>query len=163
MKWNVYLAMIVVLPLLAACSPAILPSATDTESAPDTAAPGETALPGGTAGSEPVIILKRGGGLAGVSDQWTIYADGRIVAGDQTEQQVTPDQVSLLLAGIEALGFFDLEDSYGRGSTCNDCFTYELTVRSGQQVKTVTAVDGAADTPADLLQIVEMITGLVSR
>ena len=163
MKWNVYLATIVVLAFLAACTPASLPSPADAQTGPDTEDPRGTKQPGGGADSDAVIILRRSGGLAGVSDEWTIYADGRIVAGDQTEQQVTPDQVSLLLAGIEALGFFDLEDSYGRGSTCNDCFTYELTVRSGEQVKTVTAVDGAADTPAELLQIVQMITGLVSR
>ncbi len=162
MKWHVTLVMIGMLALLAACAPASLPSPTDTQPGPDTEEPRGTTRPGG-AGSEPVIILKRGGGLAGVADEWTIYADGRIVAGNETEQKVTPDQVSLLLAGIEGLGFFDLENNYGRGSTCNDCFTYELTVRSGERVKTITAVDGAADTPAELLQIVQMITELVSR
>ncbi len=167
---------------LAACNPAagqpVAPSPSATArpqptatriSAPATPPATATALPrvtatavGGQAvpAGEPAIVYRRSGGLTGRLEGWTIYAGGRIV-GPAGERQVPAERVAALLGEIEAAGFFQLADSYGRGSPCRDCFTVELTVRKGDKLKKVTAVMEAADTPVALREVVGKVDELV--
>jgi hypothetical protein len=112
---------------------------------------------------EAMIIYRRSGGFAGVDEQWTIYPDGRITANDGGEWQVTVAQVEQLLRDIEALGFFDLDSRYMPFDTCCDRFTYEITVRSGDRVHTVTTIDAAPNTPPELQQVIAEISRLLAE
>jgi len=108
------------------------------------------------------ILFQRSGGILPSDLQWAIYPDGRVVTGKGEEKSVAVDQVRALLSEIEGMGFFDLDDSYGLSAVCNDCYTYRITVNDGGQVKTVIAVEGAADTPDAVLEIIDAINGLLS-
>lgn len=115
-----------------------------------------------TAIGDAVIIYQRSGGFAGIHEQWTIYPDGRIMAGDGREWRVTPEQVERLLTEIEALGFFEMEGRYMPLNTCCDRFTYEITVRHGDTVNTVTTIDAALDAPPELWCVINVINDLVA-
>jgi hypothetical protein len=108
------------------------------------------------------IVYERSGALAGISERWTIYTDGRIVSDQGQEYSVPPERVSSLLSEIESLGFFEMSDTSGRFSPCRDCFTYRITVSNHGRVRAVMAVDAATDTPAEFWQILERITDLVA-
>ncbi len=103
------------------------------------------------------ILFQRSGGLLPSDLQWAIYSDGRVVTGQGEEKSVSAEQVQTLLAELKGLGFFELQDSYGLSATCNDCYTYSITINDGNRVKTVVAVVGAADTPDTVLAIIEAI------
>jgi len=112
---------------------------------------------------KPVIVFYRMGGFAGVSERWTVYPDGRVVAADGVEKRAAPEQVAALLAEIDRLGFFGLASNYGLGSPCRDCFSCEISVVGpGGSPKTVVAVQGAGDTPPEFLQVVEAIERLLA-
>jgi hypothetical protein len=101
-----------------------------------------------------VIVYERSGGNACVDDVWSIYPDGRIVGvsgSKQASATVTAEEVSAMLKDIDAQGFFKLVST--KHTACRECFTYHITVKSGDQVKTVAAVDGGTDTPTDYWQI----------
>jgi hypothetical protein len=108
-----------------------------------------------------VIEYHRSGGFAGIMESWTFYADGRVTSDDGTVYNLTAEKVSILVNEIEALGFFEMSDSSGLFSDCRDCFTYELTVKSGTRIKSVRAVDGATDTVEGFWEIVERINALL--
>jgi hypothetical protein len=112
---------------------------------------------------EAAITFHLSGGLAGVDETWTIYPNGRVVYPEGEEQNLDAAQVATLLDDIEALGFFEMKDSYGQFSQCNDCFTYTLSVSSGGKVKSVSTKEGASDTPPELLQILAKINSLVIK
>jgi hypothetical protein len=116
---------------------------------------------GRAAMGDAVIIYRRSGGFAGVHEQWTVCPDGQIVTADGREWQVTPEQVEQLLAEIEALGFFEMNNRYMPLDTCCDRFTYEITVRRGDTVKTITTIDAAPDTPPELWRVIDEISRLV--
>jgi hypothetical protein len=137
-----------------------------TEAGPEVSVEGAAAEAAATApargeAGEPVIVFRRGGGLAGRSDEWLIYADGTVQAADGTAQAVAPEAVSALLTGLEALGFFEMEAAYGRDSQCADCYQYEITVVHNGQKKTVATLDAAADAPAVLGQMIAQIQQLI--
>ena len=75
---------------------------------------------------------------------------------------VSADAVSALLTDIEQLGFYKLNDAYGRLSKCNDCYQYQLTVNGPAGSKTVTAVPEAPDMPPALTQIIEKINTVLA-
>ena len=91
-----------------------------------------------------------------------MYPDGRIVSDEGNEQQVQAEKVAALLAEIEALGFLEMRHSYGPLDACCDCFTCQVTIRSGDSIKTVRTVGAAPDTPPELWRVIEQIQRLVS-
>ncbi len=107
------------------------------------------------------IVFHRSGGIAGVDEQWTVYRDGRVVANDGRAWQITAEQVEQLLADIEALGFFQLDNDFTPFDTCCDRFTYSLTVHNDDMVKTVTTIDDAANTPDALWNVLERVNSLL--
>ncbi len=113
--------------------------------------------------SSPVIRMEKSGGIAGIHNTWTIYADGRAFSGSQALTSIPAGQVTSTLAEIQNLGFFEMQDDYLPGSTCADCFQYRITIHAGGVSKTVTALDGDAHTPAKLLQIIDDIDRLVGQ
>ena len=127
-----------------------------TVGATDTPVPPTADATGGVA-----ILFQRSGGILPSDLQWAIYPDGRVVTGKGEETAVAADQVQALLAEIEGLGFWELQDSYGLSAVCNDCYSYRITVNDGGKVKTVVAVEGAADTPDTVLEIIDAINALL--
>jgi hypothetical protein len=97
------------------------------------------------------IVFEKAGGSRCVDQLFGIYPDGRIVGDDGTEQLenlVEPQIVTDLVANLEGLGWFT-DDMYTTWHhPCGECYTYSVTVTSGDESKTVGAVDGGTDAPA---------------
>jgi simple sugar transport system permease protein len=113
-----------------------------------------------------VLTYERNGGSNCIDELYAVYADGRIVGNDGTdviEKQVTPAEVDQLLAAIDARGWFT-DEMYDTWHTpCGQCFGYYITVRYEGQEKTVKAVDGGTDAPADYWQVVSLINGSIPK
>lgn len=147
--------------LLGAC--ALIPSASQVPSTGSTDVQSTAVRAEGTIIPEgAVITFQRSGGLAGKTVVWTIYSDGR-VQSDQGTTQLASGDVSILVAGLKALGIFDLKDSYGGFTNCKDCFTYTLTINADGKTKTITTTDGATDTPAELGKILTLINDFINK
>jgi hypothetical protein len=113
---------------------------------------------------EPVIVFQRSGGLAGVSEQWSIYANGKITTKDGKELKIDPAQVSALLEAIQAAGFYDMKAGPGIGgpSSCKDCYTYQLSVTKDKKAYSLTVQEGAKDIPEAFWKIIEQINNLIA-
>ncbi|MBX3058101.1 MAG: hypothetical protein KF770_16665 [Anaerolineae bacterium] len=174
-EWKNNLIMIAVLLLvfLAACAPPAAPAGD--EPVYQTAEPTEpgakedvaaTAAPAAEGKAEmalegAVLVYERAGGLKSINPtawSWRFYADGRIVGSDGREWQVPPEEIEKLVDDVLALGFTEFQASYIPEDTCCDRVTHTLTVQDGEQVYTVTVLDGA-DAPAELFEAVEMVNG----
>jgi len=69
--------------------------------------------------------------------------------------------VDNLLSGIADRGWFT-DEMYDTWHTpCGQCYGYYLTVYYMGQEKTVKAVDGGTDAPADYWQVVSIINGVI--
>jgi hypothetical protein len=116
----------------------------------------------------PVVMFARGGGLAGLSEQWAIYADGTVTRADAPEGaavvtgHVTAEAVSALVTGLDGLGFFQMQSAYGENDQCADCFQYTISVTRDGMTKTVTTHDAASDAPPEMAQVLALIEGLVN-
>jgi simple sugar transport system permease protein len=103
--------------------------------------------------SKAVIVYERNGGTSCVDELYAIYADGHITSdfGDNNvkKSQVTQPQVSTLLKQIGDLGFFTPDFYTTHHTPCGACFHYSTTVTYQDQTKTVEAVDGGTDAPAN--------------
>ena len=108
---------------------------------------------------QPVVVVRRGGGIAGVNDWWEIYANGEIKSSEGDQPSVSPDRVSQLVDDLDKLGFFEMDESYQ--SACADCFIYEITVNTASQSKTVSTYDPAAGAPPEVAQVVEAVLAFV--
>ena len=113
--------------------------------------------------ADAVIVYEKSGGYAGRTEEWTIYADGRVVSGDGQMGQLPPQEVADLVRQIEAAGFGGWRDAYGSPAACCDRYTYNLTVRLAGQTKTVTTIDAASEEPATLRTILGQVTLLVAK
>jgi hypothetical protein len=110
-----------------------------------------------------VIVFRRSGGIAGLDEEWTLYADGRVVSKDGRQWQTSAEQVSGLLERLDALGFFDLEATTAPVVPCCDRFYYELAVIGNEQTNTVATYDGAPDTPPGVWQAIEAVTNFLDK
>lgn len=175
---RLFLGLMLILFIAAACTPAL---PVDNEMG-ETAAATETAVPAPTetitptdvppgietrTPSEPsslsdtVIIYNRSGGFAGLQQEWTIYADGRIVLPDGSQKQIDPTQVQAVFDTIATANFQSLKASYVPKDTCCDRFTHVITVQTGSEAHTVTTIDQAPDEPAALTAVLQTINELV--
>jgi ribose/xylose/arabinose/galactoside ABC-type transport system permease subunit len=113
-----------------------------------------------------VVAYERNGGPGCIDELYAIYPDGRIVGDDgaqKTENQVEPAQVEKLLSNINDRGWFT-DEMYDTWHTpCGQCFAYHLTVAYQGQEKTVQAVDGGTDAPANYWQVVSAINGIIPK
>ncbi len=97
------------------------------------------------------IVFRRSGGSSCVDQLFGIYPDGRVVGDDGTQQleaQVEPEVVTDLVANLEGLGWFTDEMYTTWHHPCGECYVYSVTVTSGDETKTIGAVDGGTDAPA---------------
>jgi galactofuranose transport system permease protein len=110
------------------------------------------------------LTYERNGGPNCLDELYAIYPDGRIVGDDGTnkiEKQVTTADVAVLLTAINDRGWFT-ENMYDTWHTpCGQCFGYYLTVSREGREKTVKAVDGGTDAPADYWQVVSILNGVI--
>ena len=111
---------------------------------------------------EPVIVFQRSGGLAGVSEQWSIYANGKITTKDGKELKIDTAQVTALLEAIQAAGFYDMKAGIGGPSNCKDCYTYQLTVTSDKKSNSLTVQEGSKDMPEAFWNIIQKINDLIA-
>jgi len=99
-----------------------------------------------------VIAYERNGGAKCIDELYGVYADGRIVADNDTqkiEKQLAPDDVDKLLSFINNLGWFT-DNIYSTSHLpCSVCYTYFTSVTYKGQTKTVEAVDGGTDAPSE--------------
>ena len=149
-----WMCVVVLAGLLAACAPAAVVSES-------------TATPVGS-GVETAIVFEKGGGITGSQEKWTVYADGSITREDAPDAgpvimgSVTAQQVNDLLAGLEALGFFQMQDRFGADDNCADCFQYTATVTKGGVTKSVSTHDAASDAPPEVGQALALIQTLLA-
>jgi simple sugar transport system permease protein len=113
-----------------------------------------------------ILAYERNGGPNCIDELYAVYPDGRIVGDNGTdiiEKQVTPEDVDTLLSDIIARQWFtnEIYDTYH--NPCGSCYVYYITVSSGGQQKTVKAVDGGTDAPADYWQVVSEINGVIPK
>jgi hypothetical protein len=172
--------LLVLLALLAACSPA--GTGDDPATATPTAAPALDTVPPPTAESgdgtavpesegEPevemaegaVIVFRREGGIAGVSEEWTIFEDGRIVDAAGNAFSLEPAGVTAMLDTIRATGFMELEIGDAPVELCCDRFVYTLSVRLDGQVQTMTMVDGQENVPPALTAAIDSVQSVLER
>jgi simple sugar transport system permease protein len=111
-----------------------------------------------------VLTYERNGGPECIDELFAVYPDGRIIGDDgesQNEIQVTSADVDKLLSGISGRGWFT-DEMYDTWHTpCGQCYAYYITVSYDGQEKTVKAVDGGTDAPADYWQVVSLINGVI--
>lgn len=114
--------------------------------------------------ADPVIVYQRSGGIAGVDEEWSIYATGKIVQKDGKEFSVDPVKVAVLLETVETAGLGEFKPASGIGgiSNCKDCFTYTLTLFGDEKPLTISAQDGAKDVPEAFWTLINQIHELVT-
>jgi len=126
-----------------------------------TPTPAATPTPGSRS-SGAVITFDRSGGIAGISEHWTITLDGRVVGPADEEARIPADEVSQLLAEIEAAGFFEWPPIPRSLQSCADCFTYSITVEYQGKANRITLVDGESAAPEEAWTILERIFGILA-
>jgi galactofuranose transport system permease protein len=99
-----------------------------------------------------VIVYERNGGVSCIDELYAIYSDGRITGDDgsqKIDKQVAPEDVDKLLLFISNLGYFT-DNMYSTSHMpCKVCYHYFTSVSYNGQEKTVEAVDGGTDAPAE--------------
>jgi hypothetical protein len=113
-----------------------------------------------------VLVYERNGGFSSIDELYAIYSDGRIVGDNTTDtidKQVTAEEVEKLLSDITNRGWFTtaMYDTWHVQSEA--MYGYYITVSYEDQVKTVKAVDGGTDAPADYWQVVSLINGVIPQ
>jgi len=124
-------------------------------------APGATSTPGSRSGGA-VITFERSGGIVGISELWSIYLDGRVIEAEGAAGQVPADEVSQLLAEIDAAGFFEWPPPARSLESCADCFTYSITVEYQGKTNRITIVDGGSGAPEGAGIVLERILGILN-
>ena len=149
----------------------ISPTSTIVEPSPSPAPPTPTSQSPESIPDEPqvdlppgaVIVYRQSGGFAGLNEEWTIYADGRVTAKDGSQWQASPEGVSDLLYTIKSLGFFKIEASHVSIVPCCDRFSYELTVVTDELANSAATYDGAPSTPSALSSAIQAVTNFLDR
>lgn len=159
------------MPLAASPSPSATPTVPETViiSPVETPAEGGPVIDSQSSGGEmpegldeAVIVYQRSGGLAARTEWWAIFPDGRVISQDGQVGQVAPERVAELLASLEALGVFEMQDAYLPDDPCCDRYTHTLTVRRDGQAKTVTTLDAAPGAPDALWQAIDAVMALAT-
>lgn len=112
------------------------------------------------------LEYERSGGIAGFQDRLQIYPDGQAVLdrkGEESDFQLTSEQMDELQAALAAADFFNLDASYLPKDTCCDRFTYTIHYRdpSSGKVHSVYAMDGSV--PPELSPVLVILNRLVNQ
>jgi hypothetical protein len=151
--------LIVLLGLLAACD-----SQTGQENG-DEPPPAESITPDSESvvdvPADAAVVLRQEGGMEGLTQEWTIYQDGRVVDMAGNTQMISEQAVEGLVTTVESAGFFDLEADYMPADPCCDRFTYWLAVRQDDRVHVVQAMDGDDSAPPEFWTVVAAVNSTV--
>ncbi len=103
-----------------------------------------------------VITYERNGGLKCINEVYALFPDGKIIAENGIEKKeitTTPEKITKLLENINKMGWFtdNMYSTYHK--PCPQCFHYFTTVKYNDQEKTIEAVDGGTDAPANYWQM----------
>lgn len=112
---------------------------------------------------ETVIVYGRSGGFAGLQQEWTFHANGRIDFPDGSQKQVDAVQIQSLFDTIQTANFPTLNESYLPENDCCDLFTYTVTVQTGSNTQTITTMDGAVNMPEELTAVLQTIDELIQN
>jgi hypothetical protein len=110
-----------------------------------------------------ILIYERSGGLAGLTELWVVYDDGRVATGDGREFYVTPEEVAGIVSKAKALGFFDMANEYIPKNTCCDRLSYSITIQGQHGMHTVETMDGTESAPRALWDLLDTVTQLVEH
>ncbi len=94
-------------------------------------------------GTDPVITYKKSGGVTGMTQEWNVYADGRITQNGEEIGAVAPVLIVNLAIAAEDAGFYVTEEAYLDTDPCCDLISYELTVTNGSKTHTIETIDNA--------------------
>lgn len=108
------------------------------------------------------ITYKRQGGIAGITQEWIIYPDGRIIGSEGQELKVPPEQVISLLAEASEIDSSTLQESYVPDNACCDQFIYTIVVKVGDQETMLQTSDGA-EQPEQVTSFIISIENLISQ
>jgi len=113
-----------------------------------------------------VIAYERNGGNNCVDELYGIFPDGRITANNgstKLDKTIKPDDVNALLGRIDGWGWFTDNMYSTKHTPCAACYTYYISVLYKNQTKTIYAVDGGTDAPANYWQITADLTGIIPQ
>jgi len=164
--------------LLAACGgPTVAPTSVPT-SAPASAPtatpraplpPGVTIVPiAPTPSTSADIILRRSGGIAGVSDTMTLKPDGTVIVEQRTGSKTLraldgPASYAALLSKIEATGIYSVAPGrYWPSAPCCDRFAMELTLNRNGQALVFATVQATPNVPQPMLDCFQLILQYVA-
>ena len=142
LKWSCWLIVIG----LVACAPAATPTTSPV-------------TPSGL-----LIQYHLSGGIAGLSETWLIYADGRVEhsgSGSGQARQLSPDQITTLVAEMRSTNFASWKESYVPLNQCCDRFLHVITLTLDGQTKTVRTLDAAPDEPPALTRLLSVINAIL--
>jgi len=109
------------------------------------------------------ILYQRSGGLAGISEEWVIYPNGRIVSQQKKEWQVAEAKVKELLTKLETLGFFELKGKFVPIDQCCDRFLYTLFAQSNAKSNTITVLEGVLDVPQSVWDALAAVSQFIDE
>lgn len=159
MKLTTHIAAAFAAGLLCACAPTatptpsitpqvtLYPTATPTGPSQALQSPLQSPLPRPTTGAREAVwvVFERSGGIAGKTQSWTIYLDGRVVASTGAESRADVAQVTALNTAINAV--------FARGTTspaprpCADCYRYSVLIEFGGKTVALVTNDATANPP----------------
>ena len=142
--------------LAGACGPAPAPLEQQAQ-ASATNEPTATLVDVSTETANASIIYERTGGIAGITERWMIYLNGRVISGEGREYTADPEKVEALLSAIEQSGFFGWRQAGGLPGACRDCFVHSITLAAEGRLKTISATDGSSDVPEEFWELVDSI------
>jgi hypothetical protein len=106
------------------------------------------------------LVFQWRGGFVGRNDLWTIFQDGLVRSNKGVDVNVGPEVVQKLMADLESLGYFALDEKY-ESPGCADCFEYSILAYKGEAGKAVFGVDDGK-LPESLMKIVAVIREVVA-
>jgi len=115
--------------------------------APATATPAGADQPAGDP-QDVVVVFGRSGGIAGLSQTMTVYADGRIAFSDDVAHdsaQAAPADLARLRQLLASPEFAALDARYPAMGA--DLFVYEISVMGAGRAQKVVTMDGASNPP----------------
>ncbi|MCI0399135.1 MAG: hypothetical protein L0322_29955 [Chloroflexi bacterium] len=151
------------------------PAATATpEATPRPTEAPATETPVGPGAEEGVaVVYEVSGGIAGLREQYVIYANGFVdkkigpPEGDQPVQtfEVGPERVTRLLAMLGQAGFFELEGDYIPENPIYDGFQHVITATLGDQTTRIRTIDAADETelPPAVTESVVLVEAFVAE
>jgi hypothetical protein len=101
-----------------------------------------------------VVVYQVSGGIAGITEQYVISANGSVEKkvgppeGDQPAQtfEVDPERVNRLLSMLGEAGIFELEGDYMPKSPILDGFQHVITITLGDKTTMIRTMDAADET-----------------